>query len=439
MEVAMKIGVISLGCAKNLVDTENLLGILNASSQEIVTSYEDAEAIIINTCGFIESAKTEAIDTILEAADLKESGLKKLIVMGCLSTRYKDQLEEEMPEVDRFISIDEYKNLGSILSEELGVRIVNSYGKTPRILSGKPWMAYLRIADGCDNRCSYCAIPLIRGNMRSMPEDEIVSEAERLIASGVKELNLIAQDSSRYGYDLDEQLHLSSLLKKLDALEGAEWIRVLYLYPDEIPDDLIDTIKNSRHILPYFDIPVQHGNDRILKAMHRRGSRAMILERAKKIREELPDAVLRTTVIAGFPTETEEEHQDTLSMIRAVRWDHLGAFAYSSEEDTPAYEMEDDVDEETKQRRVQEIMDTQQEVSQQLLSSRVGRSERVLVEGRDELSGMYIGRSALFAPDNVDGSVRFRSEKPLKPGDFVTVRYTRTAGRNLIGESVSND
>ena len=201
----MKIGVISLGCAKNLVDTENLLGILNASGMEIVTDYDEAEAIIINTCGFIESAKTEAIDTILSTADLKENNLKKLIVMGCLSTRYKPQLEEEMPEVDRFISISEYRQLGAILSEELGVKIINSYGKTPRLLSGKPWMAYLRIADGCDNRCSYCAIPLIRGDMHSVPEEELVAEAQRLIAAGVKELNLIAQDSSRYGYDLDGQ------------------------------------------------------------------------------------------------------------------------------------------------------------------------------------------------------------------------------------------
>ena len=335
----MKIGVISLGCAKNLVDTENLLGILTASNQEIVRSYEEAEALIINTCGFIESAKTEAIDTILNAADLKENNLKKLIVMGCLSTRYKPQLEEEMPEVDRFIAIEEYGHLGEILTEVLGERIVNSYGKSPRVLSGKPWMAYLRIADGCDNRCSYCAIPLIRGDMHSVPEEAVIEEAKRLIAGGVKELNLIAQDSSRYGYDLDGQLHLSPLLRKLNALEGVKWIRVLYLYPDEIPDDLIETMKECEHVLPYFDIPVQHGNDRILKAMHRRGNRRLIIERCAKIREQLPDAVLRTTLITGFPTETEEEHQDTLSLIETVRFDHLGVFPYSREEGTPAASM----------------------------------------------------------------------------------------------------
>ncbi len=430
----MKIGVISLGCAKNLVDTENLLGILSASNQEVVTSYDEAEALIINTCGFIESAKTEAIDTILEAADLKEKNLKKLIVMGCLSTRYKPQLEAEMPEVDRFISIDEYKNLGNILSETLGERIVNSYGKSPRILSGKPWMAYLRIADGCDNRCSYCAIPLIRGDMHSVPEEEIIAEAKRLTEAGVKELNLIAQDSSRYGYDLDGRLHLSPLLRKLNALEGVKWIRVLYLYPDEIPDDLIETMKECEHVLPYFDIPVQHGSDRILKAMHRRGNRRLIIERCASIRAQLPQAVLRTTLITGFPTETEEEHRETLSLIETVRFDHLGAFTYSSEEDTPAYEMEDDVPYETKERRLAEIMTLQQQISQELLSARIGTCEEVLVEGRDELTGMYTGRSALFAPDNVDGTVRFSSDHDLKAGDFVTVRYKKAAGHNLIGE-----
>ena len=432
-EAAMKIGVISLGCAKNLVDTENLLGILSASNQEPVTSYDEAEALIINTCGFIESAKSEAIDTILSAADLKEKGLKKLIVMGCLSTRYQEQLTEEMPEVDRFISIREYDHLGTILSEVLGEKIVNTYGKTPRVLSGKPWMAYLRIADGCDNRCSYCAIPLIRGDLRSVSEEEIVSEAKRLVSGGVRELNLIAQDSSRYGYDLDGQLHLSSLLKKLDAIEGVHWIRVLYLYPDEIPDDLIETMKNCRHVLPYFDIPVQHGSDRMLRAMHRRGNRQLIIERAARIRSELPEAVLRTTLITGFPDESEEDHLQTLSLIREVRWDHLGAFTYSSEEDTPAYELEDNIPDEVKQRRFREIMDLQQEISAELLEKRIGKTEEVLVESRDELTGMYVGRSALYAPDNVDGCVRFRSSRDLNAGDFVRVRFSRTAGHNLIG------
>ncbi len=429
----MKIGVISLGCAKNLVDTEYLLGILKESGQEIVTAGADADAIIINTCGFIESAKSEAIDTILDAADLKETGLQKLIVMGCLSQRYKPQLEEEMPEVDRFIAIDEYKDLGRILSEVLGVPIVNTYGKTTRVLSGKPWMAYLRIADGCDNKCSYCAIPLIRGPLRSADQEELVKEARRLASHGVRELNLIAQDSSRYGYDVDGKLHLSELLKELDAIDGIHWIRILYLYPDEIPDDLIETIASSRHILPYFDIPVQHGSDRILKQMNRRGSSAVIRERANAIRQALPDAVLRTTLIAGFPSETEEDHKETLAMIRDVGWDHLGAFTYSREEDTPAWDKKDDVPPEVKEERYREIMELQEGISEQRLEKCIGTTAEVLVESQDALTGMYIGRSARYAPDNVDGSVRFRCDKALQPGEFVNVRFTRVSRHNLIG------
>lgn len=435
----MKIGVISLGCAKNLVDTENLLGILKESGQEIVTSGKDAEAVIINTCGFIESAKSEAIETILDTADLKQDGLKKLIVMGCLSQRYKPQLEAEMPEVDRFIAIDEYGNLGAILSEVLGVHIVNTYGKSQRVLSGKPWMAYLRIADGCDNRCSYCAIPLIRGDMRSMDEDALVKEAEMLAEKGVKELNLIAQDSSRYGYDIDGQLHLSSLLKRLDEIEGFRWIRVLYLYPDEIPDDLIETIRNSRHILPYFDIPVQHGSDRMLKLMHRRGSHDIIVERCRKIRESFDHAVLRTTLIAGFPSETEEDHEETLRLIREIHWDHLGCFTYSREEDTPSYEMEDDVPAEVKEQRMAEIMELQAGIVEEEHRKLIGVEDEVLVEGYEPLGRMYTGRSALYAPDGVDGMVRFRSERIIQPGEFAKVRYTKVHGHNMIAEEAEDE
>ena len=435
-EIFMKIGVISLGCAKNLVDTEYLLGMLKESGHTAVTAYEEAEAVIINTCGFIESAKTEAIETILSVSDLKGSTLKKLIVMGCLSQRYKPELEQEMPEVDRFIAIDEYKDLGKILTEVLGVPVHNTYGKSTRVLSGKPWMAYLRIADGCDNRCSYCAIPLIRGPLRSVPEDELVSEAQRLVKEGVRELNLIAQDSSRYGFDRDRGLHLSALLKRLDAIEGLSWIRILYLYPDEIPDDLIDTIKNSRHILPYFDIPVQHGSDRILKLMNRRGSLEQILERTRRIREELPDAVLRTTLITGFPSETEEDHAATLDMIRQVGWDHLGTFAYSKEEDTPAWDMEDDVPQAVKDSRCEEIMTLQEMIASERLSRYIGQTVRVLAEASDPLTKMMIGRSAAYAPDNVDGCVRFRAKTDVKPGMFVQVRINRVSRHNLIGEEV---
>lgn len=432
----MKIAVISLGCAKNLVDTENLLGILQMADVELVKTYEEADAVIINTCGFIESAKTEAIDTILEAASYKEKNVKKLIVMGCLTQRYKPQLEEELPEVDCFISIKEYANIGKILSKVLGITIPNTYGKAPRVLSDKPWMAYLRIADGCDNRCSYCAIPLIRGPLVSFSEEELIAEAKRLVDSGVKELNLIAQDSSRYGYDWDNQLHLSSLLKKLDALEGIHWIRILYLYPDEIPDDLLDTIASSKHILPYFDIPVQHHSDHMLQVMHRRSNQKEIVNRTTKIREMFPDAVLRTTLLVGHPGETKEDHQVNLDFVSQIKWDHLGAFVYSKEEDTPSYEMEDLTPQEEKEQRYEEIMRAQANVLQERNASWIGKRQEVLVESYEPFTDMYVGRSVLFAPDGVDGAVRFHSEENIELGTFVEVEYTKVAGVNIIGRRV---
>jgi ribosomal protein S12 methylthiotransferase len=301
------------------------------------------------------------------------------------------------------------------------------------MLSAKPWMAYLRIADGCDNRCSYCAIPLIRGPFVSRPMEEIVAEAKQLIAGGVKEISLIAQDSSRYGIDTCGKLMLSELVKQLDALEGLHWLRILYLYPDEIPDDLIDTIKNSRHVLPYFDIPVQHGSNRMLRAMNRRGSRELIIERCAKIRSCFDHAVLRTTLIAGFPGETEEDHAESISLLETVKFDHMGAFAYSREEDTASYDMEDQTDQAEKERRRDELMRVQSEISAGLLQNHIGTVLEVLIERIDPLTEMFVGRAYMHAPDNVDGCVRFRSDRKHDQGDFVRVRYTACAGHNLIG------
>ena len=432
----MKIGMISLGCAKNLVDTENVLGMLQFSNQEITTSYDEAEAIIINTCGFIESAKSEAIETILNTADLKQKNLKKLIVMGCLAKRYKPQLEKEMPEVDRFISIDEYGEMGSILSETLGVRIANGYGFSTRVLSGKPWMAYLQISDGCDNQCSFCAIPGIRGKLHSVPQDSVIAEAKRLASIGVKEITLVAQDCSRYGFDFDRKLHLTELLKELDEIEGIHWIRMLYLYPDEIPDGLIETIKNSKHIVPYFDIPTQHGSDKILHLMKRKTNRKKILDLTSEIRKKMPNAILRTTLITGFPNETIEDHQETLDMISQVKFDRLGAFTFSKEEGTAAYDMEETVSEEEKNRRRDEILEIQQNIGVALLEDRIGKEYEVLIESKDPLTGMYIGRSYEFAPDNVDGNIRFRSERDYTPGTFTNVKITKVSGQNLIGTEI---
>jgi ribosomal protein S12 methylthiotransferase len=435
----MKVGVISLGCAKNLVDTENVLGMLRQSRIDITTKYDEADAIIINTCGFIESAKLEAIHTILDTADLKEKNLKKLLVMGCLAERYKPQLIKEMPEVDRFITIDEYKNLGSILTEELGVRVGNNYGLTPRVLSGKPWMAYLQISDGCDNRCAFCAIPNIRGNLESTPMKDVLKEARRLASIGVKEITLVAQDCTRYGYDFDHQLHLPELLKELDQVEGIHWIRMLYMYPDEIPDGLFDVILHSKHIVPYFDIPTQHGSDHILHAMRRKTSRAKILELTDAIRRAVPDASLRTTLITGFPGETLEDHEETISMIRHVKFNHLGAFTFSKEEGTPAWDMDDDVSPEEKERRKAEIMTIQEGIAEDLLSHKLGKVEEVLIEGRNPLTHMYTGRSYAFAPDGVDGCVMFHSDAEHEAGEFVNVRYDKISGQNLIGTEIKED
>ena len=432
----MKVGIISLGCAKNLVDTENMLGLLRQSGVEITTDRNEADAIIVNTCGFIESAKSEAIDTILDVADLKKKNLKKLIVTGCLAQRYKPQLQEEMPEVDCFISIEEYRQMGSILSEVLGVRISNDYGLTPRVLSGKPWMAYLSISDGCVNRCAFCAIPYIRGDLKSRPMDEVVAEARRLVSEGVKEITLVAQDCTRYLFDVDHKPHLSELLRELDQIEGIEWIRILYMYPDEMQDDLIETIAHSRHVLPYFDIPTQHGADSVLRRMRRHTSRAEILSRVQKIREEIPDAVLRTTLITGFPEETLEEHEETVSLVKQIQWNHLGAFTYSREEGTAAYAMNDNVPPEEKERRRAEIMAIQDEIAQNHLKSLIGTESRVIVERTDPLTRMYVGRTWQQAPDNVDGVIRFHPLKDHQPGEFVRVRITKISGQNLIGEEI---
>ncbi len=430
----MKIGIVSLGCSKNLVDSEKLLSLLRNSNQEIVSKYDEAEAIIINTCGFIESAKSEAIDTILKMNDYRESNLKKLIVMGCLAQRYQKQLTEEMPEVDRFIGIYEYGNLGNILSEVLGVRIANNYGKTTRMLSGKPWMAYLRIADGCDNRCSFCAIPLIRGNYISREMDDILSEARELAKMGVKELNIIAQDTTRYGSDIYKKRMLLPLLQELNKIEGFKWIRILYMYPDEIDDELIVGMSKLDKVLPYFDIPVQYGNDEMLKLMNRRGSIESIKKTVRLIRNTFKNPVLRTTMIIGFPHEKQHHFLDTLKFIEEIKWDRLGAFTYSKEEDTKAYDMDEEVEEYIKAERLNQLMALQEKIVEEKNQKYIGETFEVLIEDQDGLSRMYKGRSVLSAPDGVDSVVYVKSNRELNLGEFVNVEIKRVKKHDLIGE-----
>ncbi len=427
----MKIGFISLGCAKNLVDSEHIIGLFDDPFFEIESNPKKCDAIVINTCGFIENAKQESIDTILEMAELKKDRLKYLIVCGCLSQRYYDDCVKEFPEVDLFVRIADYPNLDKKLAK-LFNHDFNSYYGHKRKLITKDYSAYLKIGDGCNNCCTYCAIPLIRGKYYSFPQDEVVKEAQRLYDAGVKELNVVAQDTTTYGKDINSSL--ANLLRELDKIDF-KWIRILYMYPDEITDELLDVMKNSKHVLPYFDIPVQYGNDEILKKMNRRGSVKLIEERVDKIRSIFKDAIIRTTLIVGFPYETEETFNDTLNMVKKCKFDSMGAFTYSREEDTKAYDMPQ-VDEEDANRRYNILMETQQEINFNLNKNRVGNTYTVLVERYESLFKRYVARSYMSAPDGVDGVVYIKSDKTLDIGCFVDVKIRDFKGYDLIAELI---
>ena len=427
----MKIGFISLGCAKNLVDSEHIIGLFDDPFFEIESNPKKCDAIVINTCGFIENAKQESIDTILEMAELKKDRLKYLIVCGCLSQRYYDDCVKEFPEVDLFVRIADYPNLDKKLAK-LFNHDFNSYYGHKRKLITKDYSAYLKIGDGCNNCCTYCAIPLIRGKYYSFPIDEVVSEAKRLYDSGVKELNVVAQDTTTYGKDINSSL--AELLRRLDQIDF-KWIRVLYMYPDEITDELLDVMKNSKHVLPYFDIPVQYGNDEILKKMNRRGSVKLIEERVGKIRSIFKDAIIRTTLIVGFPYETDDTFNDTLRMVEKCKFDSMGAFTYSREEDTKAYDMPQ-VDEEDVNRRYNILMETQQRINFDLNKNRVGNTYTVLIERYESLFKRYVARSYMSAPDGVDGVVYIKSDKTLEIGSFVDVKITDFKGYDLIAELI---
>ncbi|MDD5791086.1 MAG: 30S ribosomal protein S12 methylthiotransferase RimO [Erysipelotrichaceae bacterium] len=430
----MKVGFISLGCSKNLVDSEHIIAMFDNPAFEMESNPAKCDVIVINTCGFILSAKEEAIDTILEMAEFKKTGvLKKLIVCGCFVQRYFDDCVQEFPEVDRFIRIDDYPRLPEILHELFDLQFKEDYGKNRKMITNS-YTAYLRISDGCDNRCAYCAIPLIRGNCHSYPIEYLVEQAKLLYAKGVKELNIIAQDTTYYGHDLYGHFALKDLLAELDRIEF-KWIRILYMYPDEIDDELLETMRSCKRVLPYFDIPVQYGNDRILKLMNRRGSVKLIEERVRKIRSMFDGAIIRTTLIVGFPSETRDTFEDTLEMVKKLEFDSLGAFTYSKEEDTAAYKMSDEVDEEVKQQRYEELMLLQQEIVEKKLQDYVGKRFEVLVERHEDIFGRYIGRSYMSAPDGVDGVVYIKSDD-LKIGEFVQVEITGYKDYDLIAKVV---
>ena len=425
--------MISLGCAKNRVDSENLLGRLKAAGHEFVDDPAQADAIFVNTCGFIEDAKQESIDAILEMAAARKKGAK-LLVTGCLAQRYSDALMEEIPEIDGLLGVKDYDKALSLLDSDIRESYTSGTERFPdgeRILTTPPYSAFVKISDGCDNRCSYCAIPLIRGRYLSRPYEEIVDECERLAEGGVTEITLIAQDTSRYGNDIYGKTRMSELLRRVAALEKVKWVRVLYCYPDTTDDELLETIAHTPKVCAYLDLPLQHINDRLLKKMNRRGSSDWIKSRIEKCRQL--GVTLRTTMIVGFPGETEEEFQELMDFVRWARFDRLGAFAYSPEEDTPAAAMPDQIDQETKYRRLDQLMMLQQEISMEINESRVGEECTVLCEGWED--GLYYGRSPKEAPES-DGNIRFTAQREIQPGEYVKVKILSAEAYDLYGEEM---
>ena len=437
--MAIRIGMVQLGCSKNRVDGEIMLGTLRDRGCEIVSDPAQADVVIVNTCGFIESAKQESIDAILEAAQYKKTGrLKKLLVSGCLSQRYPRELSEGLPEVDAFIGVNGFDQLNGVLDDMLaGARPVcmeqgQRFPSTSRILTQSPFSAYVKISDGCDNRCTYCAIPLIRGNYASRPFDDIVEECRTLAGGGVTEITLIAQDTSRYGCDLgDGRLLLPELLEAVSAIEGVHWVRVLYCYPDSTDDRLLDALQRLPKVAPYLDLPLQHIDDELLRRMNRRGSADWIKSRVAECRRR--GIALRTTMIVGFPGETDDQFQTLLDFVKEARFDRLGAFTYSAEEGTPAAAMPGQIDEAVKAARLDALMMLQQSISMEINEGRIGSACEVLVDGFDGESGRFYGRSLLEAPES-DGCIWLSAQRELTPGEYVNVRITGADAYDLEGE-----
>jgi ribosomal protein S12 methylthiotransferase len=437
-----KIGFISLGCSKNRVDTEIMLHKLTEAGYEITAEEIEADIIIINTCAFIESAKQESIDNILDAAWLKQRKLKAIIVTGCMTERYREQVFEEMPEVNAILGVGSINEIvDAVHAVEKGERF-SAFGDIAkqnlsgeRIITTPEYTAYIKIAEGCDNRCTYCAIPSIRGPFRSRPVEEIVEEAKTLEGLGVRELVVVAQDTSRYGIDLYGEYRLAALLRAITESTSIPWIRLLYCYPDKITDELVNEIRDNPHIVKYIDLPVQHISDNILAAMNRHGSSALIRDAISRLRRSVPDIVIRTTVIAGFPGETEEDFTALCEFIKEVRFERFGAFAYSREEDTPAADYEGQIDEQIKQDRCDRLMEIQLDIVKQQNDAKVNSVIDVLCEGYDQVAETHYGRSSADAPE-IDGKVFFSSKKRVPEGEFIKVKITGVMDYDLIGEKV---
>ena len=436
------VGIVSLGCAKNRVDAEMMMFQLNQAGFQLKEDPAMADAVIVNTCGFIESAKQESIDEILELAQLKKEGkIKAIIVTGCLAQRYNSEIMKELSEVDAVIGIGKNADIAKVVQNALDGEKVEDFPdkmllpmEGGRVQSTEQHWAYLKIADGCDNCCTYCAIPLIRGRFRSREMENIIKEAERLVYNGVKEINVIAQDTTRYGEDLYGELKLAELLRRLCKIDGLRWIRVLYCYPDRITDELLDTIREEEKIVKYIDLPLQHCSGKVLRAMNRRGDKESLLELVEHIREKIPGVVLRTTLIAGFPGETEEDFEELSDFVRQTKFERLGCFAYSQEEDTPAALMDDQIDEEVKNRRAEIITEQEALIIDSWCESQIGKDIDVLVDGFDRYAECFFGRSAFDAPE-VDPNVFFTApgRKP-RPGEIVRVHISDHIDCDLTGE-----
>ena len=441
----MDVFFISLGCDKNLVDSENMLGILNDHGYRITDDETNADIIIINTCCFINDAKEESIQNILEMAEYKKTGkLKALIVTGCMAERYKDEILKEIPEVDALLGTTAFTDIIPVLEEVLEGKKATYFSdlkqlprpKSKRMLSAGSHYSYLKIAEGCNKHCTYCVIPKVRGNYRSRPMEELLEEASYLASLGIKELILVAQETTLYGVDIYGEKTLPTLLKKLCDIEGIEWIRLLYCYPEEITDELIEVISNEAKICKYLDIPIQHCSDRILKLMGRKTSKADLVGIVKKLRDEIPDIVLRTTLITGFPTETDEDHEELMDFVKELKFDRLGVFTYSKEEDTPAALLKPQIKASVKKKRQKELMELQQSIVFDACSNNIGRILDVIIEGRIvDKEHVYVGRTYMDAPQ-VDGYIFINSEEELMSGDIVQVKVTGANNYDLVGELV---
>lgn len=431
-----KIYLVSLGCAKNLVDSENMLGLLAQANFTIIYEPEDADIIIVNTCAFIESAKEEAINNILEMAAYKSNNCKKLIVAGCMVERYRENLQEEIPEVDLWLGVNEWQNIVQFIDQgyqrgEPSLALYNSH--TPRIISTPPHMAYVKIAEGCDNACSYCIIPRIRGAYRSREFNDIITEVQELAKRGVKEIVLIAQDTTRYGEDLYNKLRLAELLAELNKIEDIKWIRVMYAYPQYFTEELIQAFKNYSKVCPYIDLPLQHINDEILANMNRRDTKKSIKSLLNRLRAEIPNVCLRTSFIVGFPGETAEQFQELLDFVAETRFDRLGVFQYSAEEDTYAATMPNQVPDEVKIERYHEVMSLQAKISEDLNKELEEQEMEIVIEGEEE--GIFFGRSTRDALD-IDGLVFVENATDLAEGEFVKVRILQGFTYELVAEKI---